>query len=353
MTAPQTHQRLSQHILGSLATAAIGDAMGAATEQHTIPEIVEKFGGLLRDLRDPSPETFSYGNLAGQITDDTSQMFALAQALIDTDGELTEEVWIKTLLHWSQTSPHAHQMGPTTRPLLQAIAAGQDTSAIGRGNSARKLTSFGASNGAAMRIAPAGLVHPGDIEAAVRLAWVTSRPTHDTQIAAAGAGAIAAGVAQALAPGAEVFSVVRACLDGARIGEAIGAREGRRVPGPSIARRIELAVEEALRANSLLDAIERIEASVGNSVMMVESAPAAVGVFVAAGGDPLDTVSAGASIGNDSDTIAAMAGSLSGALRGIAAVPADLFATVKAVNQEDIEAISAGLTAIAWRRLNA
>src|SRR5215217_6798661 len=127
MTAPQTHQRLSQHILGSLATAAIGDAMGAATEQHTIPEIIEKFGGLLRDLRAPSPETFSYGNLAGQITDDTSQMFALAQALIDTDGELTEEVWIKTLLHWSQTSPHKNQMGPTTRPLLEALAAGQDT----------------------------------------------------------------------------------------------------------------------------------------------------------------------------------------------------------------------------------
>ena len=150
-----------------------------------------------------------------------------------------------------------------------------------------------------------------------------------------------------------MLSVVRACLDGARLGEAIGIREGRRVPGPNIARRIEIAVEEALRASSLLDAIERIEASVGNSVMMVESVPAAVGVFVAASGDPLNTVSAGASIGNDSDTIAAMAGSLAGALRGIAAVPAGLFATVKAVNQEDIEAISAGLTVIAWRRLNA
>ena len=354
MTAQQTHERLTQHILGSLAAAAIGDAMGAATEQHSISEIVEKFGGLLRELYAPSPETFSHGNLAGQITDDTSQMFALAQTLIDSDGDLTEQAWLDTLIHWSRTSPHKNQMGPTTRPLLEALAAGQDTSAIGRTQfTVRKLTSFGTTNGAAMRIAPAGLVHPGDIEAAVQLAWVTSRPTHDTQIAAAGAGAIAAGVAHALVPDADVLSVVRACLDGARLGEAIGIREGRRVPGPNIARRIEIAVEEALRASSLLNAIERIEASVGNSVMMVESAPAAVGVFVAASGDPLDTVSAGASIGNDSDTIAAMAGSLAGALRGIAAVPASLFATVKAVNQEDIEAISAGLTAIAWRRLNA
>lgn len=353
MSTIQTRERLAEHILGSLATAAIGDAMGAATEQHNIPEIVELFGGLLRELRDPSPETFSYGNKAGQITDDSSQMFALAQTLIDTDGAITEQAWIATLLHWSQHSPHRHQMGPTTRPLLQAIAAGEDTATIGRGLSARKLTSFGSSNGAAMRIAPAGIVHPGDIERAVELAWLTSRPTHDTQIAAAGAGAIAAGVAHALTPGADVFSVVQACLAGARLGEAIGIREGRRVPGPNIARRIELAVEEALRSSSPLEAITRIEASVGNSVMMVESVPAAVGVFVAGGGDPLGVVSAGASIGNDSDTIAAMAGALAGALRGIVAVPADLFATVKAVNEEDIEAIAAGLTAIAWRRSNA
>ncbi|MBK9944724.1 MAG: ADP-ribosylglycohydrolase family protein [Kouleothrix sp.] len=347
----QSRERLHDHILGSLAAAALGDAMGAATEQHTIDEIVAQYGGLLRELRTPSSDTFSYGNQAGQITDDTSQMFALAQTIIDCDGNLTEQAWLATLIDWSQNSPHRTQMGPTTRPLLQALAAGHDTSAIGRGLSTRKLTSFGASNGAAMRIAPAGLVHPGDIEAAVQLAWITSRPTHDTQIAAAGAGAIAAGVAHALMPGADVFSVVRACLEGARLGEALGIRAGRHVPGPNIARRIELAIEEALRASDLLDAIRRIEASVGNSVMMVESAPAAVGVFVAAAGNVLDTVAAGASIGNDSDTVAAMAGSLAGALRGIGGVPADMFATVKAVNDEDIEAIGAGLTAIAWRNL--
>lgn len=347
----QSRERLHDHILGSLAAAALGDAMGAATEQHTIDEIVAQYGGLLRELRTPSSDTFSYGNQAGQITDDTSQMFALAQTIIDCDGNLTEQAWLATLIDWSQNSPHRTQMGPTTRPLLQALAAGHDTSAIGRGLSTRKLTSFGASNGAAMRIAPAGLVHPGDIEAAVQLAWITSRPTHDTQIAAAGAGAIAAGVAHALMPGADVFSVVRACLEGARLGEALGIRAGRHVPGPNIARRIELAIEEALRASDLLDAIRRIEASVGNSVMMVESAPAAVGVFVAAAGNVLDTVAAGASIGNDSDTVAAMAGSLAGALRGIGGVPADMFATVKAVNDEDIEAIGAGLTAIAWHNL--
>ena len=345
--------RLYDHVLGSLATAALGDAMGAATEQHAIPEILEEHGGLLRELLAPGHDTFSGGNLPGQITDDTSQMFALCEALIAADGELSEEIWIAKLLHWSQTSPMARMMGPTTRPLLEAIAAGQDTSHIGQvGTSSRKQTSFGTTNGAAMRIAPAGLVHPGDLESAVRLAWVTARPTHDTQIAAAGAGAIAAGVAQALEVGADVSTVTEACLWGARFGEELGGREGRFVAGPSVARRIEMAIEEASRASDLEDALRRIEASVGNSVMTVESVPAAVGIFVAAGGDPFETVVGGTNIGNDTDTVAAMAGALAGALHGIGAVPADLCATVMSANSEDIADLAAGLTEIAWRRVS-
>lgn len=346
-------QRLYEHVLGSLATAALGDAMGAATEQHAIPEILEEYGGLLRDLRAPSSDTFSAGNLPGQITDDTSQMFALAEALIDGEGELSEKAWVNKLVDWSHTSPMARMMGPTTRPLLEAISAGEDTSHIGCvGTSTRKQTSFGATNGAAMRIAPAGLVFPGDLEGAVRLAWLTARPTHDTQIAAAGAGAIASGVAQALELGADVYSVTQACLWGARHGEELGGREGRYIAGPNVVRRIEIAIEEAVRAQGMEDALRRIEASVGNSVMTVESVPAAVGIFVAAGGDPLETVIGGTNIGNDSDTIAAMAGSLAGALRGIGAVPADLYETVKSVNSEDMEALAAGLTEIAWRRVS-
>jgi len=351
MIPTQTRERLRNHIFGSLATAALGDALGAATEQHTTDEIVAKYGGLLRELHAPSDKTFSTGNLPGQITDDVSQMLALAQALIDTDGELSADTWVRALIHWADTSPAARMMGPTTRPLLEALAAGRDTADIGRSPySTRKFTSFGATNGAAMRVAPAGLICPGDIEAAVRLSWVTCRPTHDTQIAAAGAGVIAAGIAQALLPGADVFSVVRACMQGARLGEALGAREGRRVPGPSVLRRIEIAVDDALRATSLHEALTRIESSVGNSVMMVETVPAAVGIFVAAGGDPFEAVVGGANIGNDTDTIAAIAGALAGALRGAGALPPPLLETITSANSEDIAGIAEGLTGLAWRR---
>ncbi|HBY97546.1 MAG TPA: ADP-ribosylglycohydrolase, partial [Chloroflexi bacterium] len=193
MSTSLSREWLYDHVLGSLVSAALGDAMGATTEQHAIDEILAAHGGLLRELQAPAIDTFSEGNRPGQVTDDCSQMFALAEALITTDGELDEHAWVATLLHWAETSPMARMMGPTTRPLLQALACGESTAHVGTvGRSTRKLTSMGTTNGAAMRVAPAGLVHPGDIEGAVRLAWVTSRPTHDTQIAAAGAGAVAA-----------------------------------------------------------------------------------------------------------------------------------------------------------------
>lgn len=348
--AQASRQSLQNHVLGGLMGAALGDALGAATEQHQIDEIIEEHGGLLRELIAPPVDTFSHSDTAGLVTDDCSQMFTLAKAIIDADGNLDVEGWLQALLHWSQTSPMRHQMGPTTRPMLEALARGESADHIGVvGSSTRKLTSMGTTNGSAMRVAPAGLVHPGDVQGAVELAWVTCQPTHDTQIAAAAAGAIAAGVASALVPDADVFSVVGGALEGARRGEALGRREGRTVAGPNVGRRIEMAVNEALRAGSFEDALRRIEATVGNSVMAAESAPAAVGIFVAASGDALECAVGGANIGNDTDTIAAMAGAMAGALQGYEALPADKMATIKEANDEDIAALAAGLTEIAWR----
>lgn len=351
-------EELADRVHGSLLAAALGDAMGAATEQWQIDEILAKHGGMLRRLIPPPIDTFSHRDEEGYVTDDVSQMFALAEVLVATDGAITTQAWTERLIAWSVNSPMRDAMGPTTRPLLTAIANGESTASIGVvGKSTRKLTSMGVTNGAAMRIAPAGMVHPGDLEAAVQTAWLTCQPTHDTQIAAAGAGAIAAGVAMALLPDADVFSVTQACLEGARLGEAIGAKEGRRVAGPSIQRRIEIAVEEALRADSFEDALRRIEAAVGNSVFMVESAPAAVGIFVAAKGDPVECAVGGTNIGNDTDSVAAMACPLAGALRGLAAIPEDMRTTLINRNNslidpayKDIPTLAGGLAEIAWRR---
>ncbi|MFZ5916683.1 MAG: ADP-ribosylglycohydrolase family protein [Chloroflexota bacterium] len=347
-----TREFLYDRILGSLVTSGLGDAMGAATEQWRTGEIIAAHGGLLRTLKKPPIDTFSADNELGQVTDDTSQAYYLAQTLIETDGSITPDIWKQSLLRWANESPHRVNMGPTTRLMVQAWEAGQDTAHIAAvGKSTRKLNSFGVSNGAAMRIAPAGLIHPGDIEGACQTALITCLPTHDTHIAVAGACAVAAGVAEALRPEADVFSVARACLKGARRGEELGKEHARWVPGPSIPLRVELAIELALKARSMEEALTLLEGYLGNGVLMADSAPTAIGLFVFAGGDPLESCVGGANIGSDTDTIAAMSGALAGALKGFKAVPADLWQTLRAANTEfDLEGLAQGLTDIAWRR---
>lgn len=348
-----TYEQLYDRVLGALIGAALGDAMGAATEQHTMDEILTEHGGLLRELVAPGADTYSEYDKPGLITDDVSQMFLLAEQIIKNQGSLTISGWTDALVNWSQTSFQARGMGPTTRPFLAALAKGESTDHIATvGNSTRKVWNFGTTNGASMRVAPAGLVHPGDIEEAVRLAWISCYPTHTTQIAAAGAGAIAAGIAHALTPQADTFSVAQACLEGARLGEAIGTKEGRVAPGPSVEWRIETAINEGLKGTSLEDSIRRIGRSVGSSVLIYESAAAAIGLFVTAKGMPLESVIGGTNIGTDTDSTAAMAGALAGALRGVEAIPTAMRQTLEEANDEDIPVLAEGLTAIGWARLS-
>jgi ADP-ribosylglycohydrolase len=353
MSTFSDHQLLEEHILGSILAAAVGDAMGSATEQHQIDEIINQHNGLLSKLIPPKIDTFSYrgDNIPGYFTDDTSQMIALAEALITSGGKLTVKAWIEKLLDWSINSFYRDQMGPTTRPLLEAIAKGESISHIGVvGKSTRKLTSLGVTNGAAMRVAPAGLINPGNIEEAVSTAWISCQPTHDTQIAASGAGAIAAGVATALVPGSTIDTITKACLSGARLGEEIGSKEGRKVAGPSVYRRIEIALEEVNRSRSFEDALRKLESSVGNSVYTVESVPAAVGIFYAAGGDPLLCAIGGTNIGNDTDTVAAMACAIAGAMKGANSIPQEFADCVIHANKVDFKVLAYNLTEIALKR---
>ena len=96
-----------------------------------------------------------------------------------------------------------------------------------------------------------------------------------------------------------------------------------------------------------------LEAYIGNSVAAADTTPTAIGLFVYAQGDPLESIVGGTNIGNDTDTIAAIAGSLAGALKGFQAVPADLYARFRAANlhEFDVDELALGLTKIAETRL--
>lgn len=339
-------------ILGSLAMVAIGDAMGMPCHDMTIDEIRHRFKGVVKTFHTPFKDSRVHPDLkAGNITDDTILTLALADAYIQGNGQITPSSVCACSLKSFQKAADAgwdKMFGPSTRKALKAVAAGQDPVAACL---LEKHPTACTSNGAAMKIAPAGLVHPKDPDAAIEDAVTISLPSHGTQAAIASACAVAAGVSQAMNDDADVFSVVKAALYGARQGDSIGMERARTVPVPSVEKRIELAVSLALKAHDPEEANRLIADLIGTGLAAYESIPAAIGIFVAAAGDPKQCVILGANIGYDTDTIAAMAGALSGALKGFDKIPADLYRQVIRENDLNLEKTAEELEKIAQRNL--
>lgn len=344
-------------ILGSLACAGMGDALGAATELYSIDEIKMKWNGWLNDFAAPPEDTFagSLGGVAGLITDDSSQMYVLSEGLIKAGfNNFTNDDWVQCLLRWADMQPYANYKGPTTELVVSALKEGRPTNGIGRiGTSSRQAPNIGTTNGAGMRVAPAGLVWPGNLKKACELALLTCLPSHDTNIAIASACAIAAATSQAMVTGSTLNQIYDASLWGADYGEVLAKQHARCVAGPSIAMRIRLAADIARRAESFEQCLREMEGYVGNSVAAHESIPAAIGLLLYCKGKPWETIHACSNVGNDTDSIATMAGAIVGAWRGFNALPQDKYAFFRSVNSKDfdLEEIAHGLTALASKSI--
>jgi ADP-ribosylglycohydrolase len=355
---------LKNKIHGCLAALAVGDALGYPAHEMTREEIERRFGGRLVSFHSPFGDNpyHPHDMRPGQITDDTLMTLLVAESLVRWSGEdLPDAAYFgRAFGEWAKADPlweRSPMFGPTTKKRFRRLADGEDAVTVGTSGN---TSTDGATNGAAMRVSPAGLFCPSDVGGAVELAVRVSLPTHGTSTAIAGACAIAAGVAEAFAGvfegvrGANVLGVAKAAIAGAREGDRIARLVGRSVPAPDTALRIEMAVSAALEGGgSIHDACAAVADRVGSGMLSYEAVPAAVGVFVATGGDPELAAVGGANIGGDTDTIASMACALSGALSGIDRVPVELYREVERVNGLDLESLAERFTSAVCERLNA
>lgn len=333
---------LKERIYGSLAGVAVGDALGFPAHELTMDEIRRRFNGPLDFMAPPFEDDFIHmGFKPGQITDDTILTLVTARAILNAKGQLTASGMAKELAEWAGKNETLWRGGNVFGPSTQkAFISFMESDLPWEMDKRRDWSHVGISNGAVMRVAPAGLINPGKIEEAVNLAYEAVAPTHGTHVAVAAAGAQAAAVAEALTEGAEVISVVNAAIEGARLGENIGRAKARVVPAPNVVARIELAVNLAIKSADAFEAGERIQQYIGTHLAAAEALPAAIGMFVAAGGEPRDTMVAAATTGGDTDTIASIGGALCGALRGIDAIPSDWLDQVERVNQLGLESVA-------------
>jgi ADP-ribosylglycohydrolase len=323
-----------QHILGSLANAFIGDAMGSATEAMTPDEINAKFGGKVTKFITPPAGTFASGRNAGQLTDDTTQMLQMIQALIENKGKISVELVADRLLKWAESDDLFERFaGPTTRKAILLMRDGKSPYETGKPST----MDMGVSNGAAMKVSGVGLIHPGDLDAAVRDAATMCVPTHNSDVAYAGASATAAAVAAGLVPDATPLTIVDAALYGAQKGYEIGKKESVVLRCPSMVERIKLAVEIAVSETDFDKACNSLADVIGCGLPILEAVPFAVGVFVASRGDPNLAVIGAVNMGGDADTTATITGAISGAYAGFNQIDQSLYKQMLNANSLDID----------------
>lgn len=296
---------LKNKILGGLYGQALGDAWGMPA-YFDLDQTWQAFGGWISDLLPgPADHPVHFGLPAGRITDDSEQAFSLARSFIRYGG-VSLEATVQALTDWydrvgGDSSPY---VGPSTRRGIQALKRGDDPRTTG---------TWGDTNGAAMRISPVGLLHPGDPIGAVEDAATVCIPTHHTNVAISGASAVAAAVAIAMTEGVSLDTVISAAVLGAELGRG----KGRVWLGPSVARRIQMAVEIARGQGNDLFRLRELYNVVGTSLSVPETVGSAFGVLVMASGDPHQAAIYAANLSGDADTIGAIACAMAGAYSGI------------------------------------
>jgi poly(ADP-ribose) glycohydrolase ARH3 len=281
-------ERIRGKFLGSLLGAAVGDAVGASREGLALASghEFEAMPRILRPLR---------------YTDDTHMTIGVAESLVECrgfDGAHMARCFVENYLKepWRGYAP-----GPPMVFSLLRRGAEWDKAAA----KVYPGGSFG--NGAAMRVTPIGLLFWSNHARLREVAHQASLITHSHILGREGAALQALAVALAVAEDPDkpldVHSFITRLLESAT--EDIYQRK-------------------MARFASLLERPDDREAVVeqlGHGVEAFESVPTAIFAFLAHPSNFVSTVVYAVSLGGDTDTIASMAGAISGAYLGVDAIP--------------------------------
>ncbi|MFI0513290.1 ADP-ribosylglycohydrolase family protein [Streptomyces sp. WSLK1-5] len=351
---------LQERITGALVGAAVGDALGGPVEGYSPDQILERHAGRVDGIVGPwngdawrtARPIAPYHKGDGHVTDDTLMTHALIRVYDRVRDHLDAYAIADHLVPDLMTTPRwIPELEAEALPLQRVFLAEKwlvarlhyghvDPREAGVGNIVNC--------GAAMYMAPVGLVNAADPRAAYTEA-LDIAGAHQSSYGREAAGVLAAAVAAACEPGATPDSVVTACL---RL-----AKDGTRT---AIEKVCEVAArhpdfESALRP--LRDAVAPYDTvgpdyrapSLGarrpSRLHAIEELPVALAMLLVAGGDYRHAVLGAVNYGRDCDSIATMAGAMAGALGS--PVPDDWSKAVAEASRLDLWEPAATLTAVA------
>jgi len=303
--------------VGCLLGLAVGDALGGKFEAQTANAIRVRFATAEDLIAYPREEIW--------YTDDTQMAIGVSEALIER-GEIVEEVLCRAFV--ANYLP-SRGYGRGARAVLEAMEDGRDYRQVAE----QHFPGGSYGNGAAMRVAPIGLVFRDDRQRLWHQACLSALPTHLHPLGIEGAQLLA--LAVALCSRMDHFD--RAGF----FAELLGA-----CASVEYRAKIEAAAE--------VQAPEDL-AGLGNRIEALHSVPTAIASFALTPESFEATVSNVIFLGGDTDTLAAMAGALSGTYIGARRLPARLVALLESSPKGGayVKGLSEQLFALYHRRLEA
>ncbi len=295
-----------------------GDAMGMPTEFMTYKQIKEKFG-FVSELIDPKYSMIHSDRLKlGEVTDDTEQVLFLIEEY-HKDKKFSEETVKRALLRWFKECKPDEKgyIGPSTKKALECFEQRLDFEANGT------------TSGAPMRVLAPVLYHLNKDESSLITSIINCViPTHNTNLAIESS--LAVGYAYYYASkGANTKEIIDAAIKGAKIGEKLTDRE---FVGPSIAERLNILKQYIPEADEVDKFLQKIYYIFGTTMEAVDVAGAAIAIGTYCKDDVWLAIRMGASIGGDTDTIAAIAGALSAFQASYHNIPQDIIHLIQKAN---------------------
>ena len=289
MATPLDRDRCIGAFLGTF----VGDALGMPVEGWTWSRIRRQYG----EVRHMVPARLG----AGTYTDDTLLMIALAESLLASEGRVDPEDLVR---RFRKVYDPRRGFGAGMHRLVRLWDEG-----VPWEEAARRLFDGGSyGNGAAMRVAPVGVLFAGRLAAAYKVAVAQARVTHAHPLAQQAAGLQAMAVALALVTPVSTFDPEDFV---AELEAAL----------PASAETLRRALMLVLELRTYWEDRERVVHKLGNGAAAHRSVPTALFAFITFWRSFEEALVYAVSLGGDTDTIAAMTGAIAGAFHGVRAIP--------------------------------
>lgn len=276
---PIPRDTLKDRFTGCLLGLAIGDALGGKFEAQSAEAIAARFASIDALIAYPQDEIW--------YTDDTQMAIGVSEALIER-GEIVEEVLCRAFV--ANYVP-SRGYGRGARAVLDAMEDGRDYNQVAE----QHFPGGSYGNGAAMRVAPVGLVFRDDHVQLWEQARRSALPTHRHPLGIEGA--------QLLAKAIAIASHMARFDHAAFFAGLVSACRSK-------------DYRAKLEAAATVQTAEHL-AGLGNRIEALHSVPTAIASFALTPESFAATIGNVILLGGDTDTLAAMAGALSGAYLGV------------------------------------